>query len=369
MKILHLNAGNETGGGMHHILLLLNELPRAEIVLGVFEEGELSKRAKALGIQTVIFKQESRRDFSIVKKIVEFIEAENIDIIHTHGARANLYGTFIVKKAKCKWITTVHSNPEDDFLGKGIKGKVFTAINKWSIKKADHLFAISERFKDMLIGYGINENKITTILNGIDYSVMPKNRHTRAEFNIAEADFVMIMIARLEKVKDHVVALEALKSVVKTNEAMKLLLVGEGEERALLESKVKELNLTANVSFLGHREDVEDLFPLADICLLTSKSESFPLVLLEAARASIPVITTNVGGVNLMVPSKEFGWIEDVADVKGISGAIKEAGKLKDSNDLSQMGSEFGVHCKKLFSIANQANAIRGTYESMMEKK
>lgn len=369
MKILHLNAGNETGGGMHHILLLLNELPREEIVLGVFEEGELSKRAKALGIHTVIFKQESRKDFSIVKKIVAFIKEESIDIIHTHGARANLYGTFIVKKAKCKWITTVHSNPDDDFLGKGIKGKVFTAINKWSIKKADHLFAISERFKDMLIGYGINENKITTILNGIDYSVMPTKSYSRVDFKIAEEDFVMIMIARLEKVKDHVVALEALKKVVDTNEAMKLILVGEGEERALLEDKVKELKLVSNVSFLGHREDVIDLFPLADICLLTSKSESFPLVLLEAARASIPAITTNVGGVNLMIPSQAFGWIKNVSDVEGISDAIKEAEKLKDSNDLSQMGSEFGAHCKKLFSVANQANDIRGTYESMMEKK
>ena len=369
MKVLHLNAGNETGGGMHHILLLLNEFPPNEIVLGVFEEGQLSKRARALGINTKVFKQESRKDFSIVNKIVDFIQDQQIDLIHTHGARANLYGTFITKKAKCQWVTTIHSNPDDDFLGKGIKGKVFTFLNKWSIKKANHLFAISDRFKEMIKGYGIPDEKITTILNGIDFSMATTYKYKRADFDIHDRDFLIIMIARLEKVKNHFVALEAIKNVVQNNESIKLLLIGEGDERSSLERKVEELKISPNVTFLGHREDVTELFPLADICLLTSKSESFPLVLLEAARASVPAITTNVGGVNKMIPSEHFGWIAEVGDVRGVSQAIEEAIQLKENRQLIQMGNEFSNHCKKHFSITNQATDIYRTYENMLKMK
>lgn len=366
MKVLHLNAGNETGGGMHHILLLLNEFSRDEVILGVFEEGELANRARAIGIKTEVFKQGSRKDFSIVKKVVGFIQEEKIDIIHTHGARANLYGTFIAKKAKCKWVSTIHSNPDDDFLGKGIKGIVFTAINKWSIKKAHHLFAISDRFKEMVEGYGIPSEKITTILNGIDFKVTPKSNYTRADLQVTEEDFIIIMIARLEKVKDHMVALQALKGVVEKNANIKLLLVGEGSERSALEKEVRDLLISSEVIFMGHREDVTEILPLADLCLLTSKSESFPLVLLEAARAGIPAITTNVGGVGKMIPATELGWITAVGDVPGICKAIEEAIHDKEDASLAQKGKRFSDHCEGNFSILNQANDIYRAYKKML---
>ena len=120
VKILHINAGNETGGGMHHILLLLNELPREEIVLGVFEQGYLAKRAKAMGINVVLFVQKSRTDFSIIGQITKYIQDNQIDMIHTPGARANLSGTFFSKNSKCQCITTLHTDPPASFLVFGI---------------------------------------------------------------------------------------------------------------------------------------------------------------------------------------------------------------------------------------------------------
>ncbi len=366
MKILHLNAGNETGGGMHHILLLLSQFSRAEVILGVFENGELAERARKIGVETKVFQQNTRKDFSVINQVVHYCNTQKIDILHTHGPRANLFGVFITKKIAAKWIVTVHSNPEDDFLDKGIKGRIFTWLNKWSIKKADHLLAISERFNNMLVKYGISAQKITTILNGIEFSEKSMHAYARKEFNLSERDFVIGMVARLEKVKDHLTAIRAFQKVVQRKPHSKLLLVGEGTEMDELKKEVKELSLTGNVQFFGYRTDVSEMIGLFDVFLLTSKSESFPLVLLEAARGNIPAITTNVGGVDQMIPSNEYGWITEVGDEIGISGALLEAEQLKELGTLKNVGQLFGEHCESRFSIANQAEVIYDVYKKIV---
>ena len=106
MKILHLNAGNEPGGGMFHILSLLNQLDKEEVLLGVFEEGEMYRQAVASGIQTEIFKQHSKFDLTILKPLRNYIRLNHIDIIHTHGPRANIYGALLKRLVKCHWVLT-----------------------------------------------------------------------------------------------------------------------------------------------------------------------------------------------------------------------------------------------------------------------
>ena len=119
MKVLHLNAGNETGGGMVHILSLLNELKSENIYLGLFEKGTFQQEALKSGIQTITFTQKNRYDLSVISRVIQFIKNNQIDMIHTHGARANLFGYFLKKRTKVTWVTTVHSDPRNDFLGRG----------------------------------------------------------------------------------------------------------------------------------------------------------------------------------------------------------------------------------------------------------
>jgi L-malate glycosyltransferase len=371
MKVLHLNAGNETGGGMVHILSLLNELKSDNIFLGLFEEGIFQQEAEKKGIQTFIFTQKSRYDLSVLSRVVEFIKNNDIDMIHTHGARANLYGYFLKKFTKVIWVTTVHSDPRNDFLGRGIKGNLFTKLNIAILKKIDHLFAISERFKEMLVGFHIDHDKITTIYNGIDFS-QKKNYDlvkVRNELRISLEDFVLVMVARFDPVKCHTVAFAALREVVDSHPNVKLLLVGDGPIKEDLESAVREYYLENQVLFLGYQKDVDKYYQMADISLLTSKTESFPLVLLESARECTPAITTDVGGVKKMIPDHTFGFIVDVDSVEGIVSAIEKSIEYKKTNELSQMGLRFYEHNSQYFSIQSFANSIYDVYQSLDKKR
>lgn len=368
MKILHLNAGNETGGGMFHILSLLNQLDKKECLLGVFEEGEMYRQAVASGIQTEIFKQHSKFDLTILKPLRNYIRLNHIDIIHTHGPRANIYGALLKRLIKCPWVLTVHSSPAYDFLGMGLKGKVYTSMHLWSLRRADHVLAISNEFKEELIGEGISSTNITKILNGINFEQKVEEPHHRAEFEIEANDFVMVMTARLEPVKGHEFALEAVSELISEFPHIKLLLVGDGSRRRALEQVVLDKGLSDHVFFLGYRDDIERLYPLADLTLLTSISESFPLVLLEGARAGLPAITTDVGGVKELIPSREYGWITEVGNVTQIKETIREAIHLKENGKLTKIGENLQKYAKNNFPIEILAKNIYNIYLRMNNK-
>ncbi|MDF9758869.1 glycosyltransferase involved in cell wall biosynthesis [Peribacillus simplex] len=365
MRILHLNAGNETGGGMFHIMSLLNQLNKEECLLGVFEDGELYRRAMSSGIQTELFKQHSKFDLSILKPLRDFIRFNNIDIIHTHGPRANIYGAFLKRFIKRPWLLTVHSSPHHDFLGQGVKGKLFTGLHVRSFKYADHILAVSDRFKQGLIDQGIDSSKITKILNGIDFEKELPFPFQRDDFGFGADDFIIIMPARLEPVKGHEFALAALSEVVSKFPHVKLLLLGDGSRRTALEEMVSEKGLSDHVFFLGYREDLERIYPMGDVTLLTSLSESFPLVLLEGARSGLPAITSDVGGVKELIPDGGKGWITDIGNVDQLNLAICNALELKKSGDLTKIGSDLQKFAKNNFSIEILAKNVYNVYLRM----
>ncbi|WP_423799687.1 glycosyltransferase [Neobacillus sp. SAB-20_R2A] len=365
---MHLNAGNETGGGMVHILSLLKELNKEEFVLGLLEKGVFEEKAKAAGIQTITFEQSSRYDLSVLFKIISFIKNEKVDILHTHGARANLYGYFLKKFTSVTWMTTVHSDPRNDFLGRGIKGKVFTKLNLAVLKKPDHFFAISKRFTDMMVEFGISSDKITTIFNGIDFSVPIIKEVSRKEMKLSKEDFVILMVARLDPVKRHQLALKAVKEAIKFHPEIKLLLVGDGPMRNEILHLIKEWCLEKHVTVLGHREDVNALCALADITLLTSKTESFPLVLLESGRENTPVITTDVGGVRDMIPDFSYGFIVSKNEKAEIVSFIDKAIEMRKTGGLAIMGAKFRSYISKHYSIESFVDSIFSVYKRYQRK-
>jgi L-malate glycosyltransferase len=369
MKVLHLNAGNETGGGMVHILSLLKELNKDEVVLGLLEKGAFAEKAKEMGIQTKVFEQSSRYDISVLFQIVSFIKKENITILHTHGPRANLYGYLIKKLTRVTWMTTVHSDPRNDFLGRGIKGKVFTQLNLMVLKKPDHYFAISKRFTEMLEAFGYPSNKITTIFNGIDFRQKPKNLISREELKFSAEDFVILMIARLDPVKRHDLAISAVEKAIQLQPEMKLLLVGDGPMKHEIQSMIQEKGLEKHVIMLGYREDVDAFYQIADITLLTSKSESFPLVLLESARAETPVITTDVGGVRDMIPHDSLGFIVCGDEQENIVSALLTAFQMKKAGILKSMGIQFKNYVSERYSVDQFVKSIYDTYKKYSFKK
>src|SRR5690606_27757257 len=171
------------------------------------------------------------------------------------------------------------------------------------------------------------------------------------------------MVARLEPVKHHETAIEAMEQLVKLSSKFQLVLIGDGSRMDELQSMVKEKGLTNNVKFLGYSKDIPELLELCDISLLTSKSESFPLVLLEAARAKKTVVTTDVGGIQSLIPNENYGRIINVGDVENLVKQISDLYELKQKGKLKEMGENLYLHARTNFSLESFANSVRKTYK------
>lgn len=361
MKILHINAGNEYGGGLFHILSLFQGIDKIDMELLVFEEGPVAESARKNGISVTVLPQRSRYDLSILLKLRKWINKNQFDIVHSHGPRANLLVGLIRSSMKAKWITTIHSDPTLDFEGRGLKGKAFEWLNLKSLTRPDHLIAVSSEIKSTLVQRHVNERHITVVHNGRAF----KQSTSQKKISNKETPFKMIAVGRLEWVKGHRYLIEALKSVRFNN--WELNICGIGEQEAALRESVEKAGLAEKVHFLGWIEAkaVGKQIVESDILVNPSLSESFPLVALEAGEKKKPVIATDVGDVKEMIPDKTIGWLILPKDPAALAQAIEEAYLEWEQGILEIKGTRF-YEWSKQFTIEKQGIETMEVYRNCL---
>lgn len=365
MKVLFLNAGNETGGGMVHILHMLEALTKrgeGEFVLAVLEEGAMKEKAEALDIPVVSF-TETR--FPFLEALRKYICDERFTHVHTHGPRANVWMASLKGKVPCEWVTTVHSDPLMDFAHKGWYGKLLSQMHIRALKKTDKIITVSDAFHPVLQGARVMKPIITTIHNGVifhDDDVLD-TKIKREDIGVADDALLFMQVARLEKVKAHTHALQAFRHLVKVAPHARLVFVGGGSLEDRLREQVAELGLDDEVIFLGERKDVAALLELADMMVLTSVSEGFPYVLLEAAQAKKPVIATDVGDVSYLVHEESGGWLVEAGSEIGVTRAMEEAAGLQAAEALQARGEALHAYARSHFSLEKSVDKLLEVYK------
>lgn len=366
MKVLHVNAGLEKGGGLSHIVNLLTEAKKqdADFELLTLADGPVAIAAKKAGIKTTILGAQSRYDLTVLKRLTKFINNGNFDIVHTHGARANLFVSMIKKQIKAKWIITVHSDPLKDFEGRGMVGNIFTKLNILALKKADGIFAITENFSDLLVEkVGIPKTKICVIYNGIFF-------HEDAEIpkKYAHPYFNIINVGRTEKVKGQVLLLKAIKKIDDKN--VRLHIAGDGSEFNNLRALARDLGISAQVTFHGflNQKEISKLYQKMDLAVLTSYSESFPLVLLEASDNLVPIMSTDVGDIEKMIPGEKYGFVAKIGNLDDISEKLSQA-ISSNKESLEKMAEKEKTYLMHAFSMKNQLVAIENYYKLVLGEK
>ncbi len=363
VKILHINAGLEEGGGKSHILSLLNNFSSQKVELLTLEEGEMAKEAREKGIPVIVLRQAGRYDLSILKKLKKIIKNGKYDIIHTHGARANFIVFLIHKSISPKWITTVHSDPTKDFFDRGLKGKVFGQLNLMSLSHTDGIIVVTESLKKKLSELSISSEKIYVIYNGIDFTY---SKHMESHKN---DKFTLTIIARLHPIKGHRLLLDSLKKESFT--CYELNIIGGGELLTELKSLVIKNPLKGRVKFWGplKKEKIESILDETDLTLLTSYSEGFPLTLLESARQKVPFISTNVGDIKKLIPNDSYGWLVETNNSNEIRLALEEAYNEWEQGILYKKGEKVFQLAATQYSLKNMVEKTEDVYACVVKNE
>lgn len=372
LKVLHLISGGDTGGAKTHIFSLMKGLKNlADTKIICFIKDSFYLDAVKQNINIEIIEQKRRSDFSVVEKIAKIVEDENYDIVHCHGARANTVAVFLKPKIKVPMITTIHSDYLLDFKDNFYKNLIFTPINKFALKKFDYYIAITENFKKMLVSRGFKEENIYTMYNGLDYdfeNIIISKEEFLKRYNIEpKKRFIVGQVARLDKVKNVKMMIDAANECVKKDSDILFLIAGDGEEREMLENHVKNLHLEENVKFLGYVKENFSFFNAIDINILSSLSESFPYVILESAKLKKPTIATNVGGIPEMIQDGIDGFLVDSKDYKKMAEKIL---CLKNNLELkNKMGDSIYKRAHEKFSATAMAQTQYNIYKDILRRK
>lgn len=172
-----------------------------------------------------------------------------------------------------------------------------TAQEELALKTVDHVIYVSNWAQRVVeTDRGISPKRSRVIWNGIATDVeMPAL--SRRDIGVGENELMLINVGSLEPRKNQIELLDLFKLIRSEHANTRLVLVGDGAQRSEIEKKMRDHNLTDSVVLLGHRTDVPALLKLADVYVHYSKLENCPVILLEAARAGLPVAAIPAGGV------------------------------------------------------------------------
>lgn len=369
-KVLHLISGGDVGGAKTHVLTLVKELQKTiPIKIICFMEGSFAHEARDMGIDIQVIEQKRRYDLKVVDELIKIINHENFNIIHSHGARANFITRFIRNKINIPCITTVHSDFMLDFKGNLYKHIIYTNLNVFALKKFDYFIAVSEDFRQMLIGRGFPKDKIYTVYNGIDFDERV-NYKDREDFLKEKGlghlkDKILFgILARLHPVKGHEIFIKAAEHVIKNNKDTHFLIAGDGEEMNSLKNLAKELGIQENVHFIGFTDKPYDFLNAIDINVLTSYSESFPYVLLEGARLEKPTIASAVGGIPMLIEDGINGYLFKAGDSIELSKKMNMM--IENDEKRIALGKLLSKKAKNNYSLENLASDHIEIYDNLL---
>lgn len=254
------------------------------------------------GIKIIRLKVKHKHDPRHYFQLKKIIKEEKIDLVHLQvwNPASCRYGFWATKHCKIPLVITEH----DPFK----LGKTKTIIKKSLLKSVSKIIAIShDNAKTLAKLYPEHTGKITTIHNGIDitwwqsqflrFTTEDRRKIKEELFRAHENTLIILCIAELHERKGQKHLIEAISKLTKEYPNVKLVFVGEGQERHNLEKLTKRLTLTNHIVFTGRQKEIPKLLKSSDIFVLPSRREAFGLVLLEAMISGLPVIASRIGGI------------------------------------------------------------------------
>lgn len=362
MKVIHLISGGDSGGAKTHVFSLLRGLSRhiqADMVC--FTEGPFAQQARELGISVEVMA--GRNIPAILRRLKKRIGREGYDIIHCHGARGNLMGALLRRSTGLPVVTTVHSDPRLDYMGRFFGRLVFGSINAWSLRHIPYHIGVSDAMVDLLIDRGVVKRNFFAIYNGIEFTPVPPQGdrldYLRGLGARVEEDSVVVGIAaRLNPVKDIATLIRGFAAGYAVCPRLRLVIAGDGEELERLRALAGALGVADQVTFAGWINDMDRFYSALDVNALTSLSETFPYALTEGSRHHLATVASAVGGIPNLIDDGVNGFLFPPGDWETLGRRLAALGR---EDALRRV---FG---QRLYEKASTQFSLARTIETQLE--
>ncbi|MFH1889955.1 MAG: glycosyltransferase family 4 protein [Candidatus Kuenenbacteria bacterium] len=360
-KILYIVTQSEWGGAQTYVfdLAYYFSLPshqkflcegknnwQVSVACGEDKDGELIKRLEKIDAGIFFAKNLKRsinlwRDVNAFFNLLKLCQRLKPDVVHLNSSKAGAIGAVAAKLAGVKKIIyTVHGLVLNEPLP--LFKKIFYWLAEWiSAKFKNQLICVSEFDKKSLLNYKICKGKkITVIYNGIDLEnlrFLPKDEAlkqlTTGNWQLADGSIVVGCIANLYKTKGLIYLIEAMREIIKVKPNIKLIIIGDGEERKRLEKLISGYKLQSSIFLAGAVEKASQYLKAFDIYVLPSIKEGLSYSLIEAQSAGLPSIATDIGGNAEIIEHNKNGILVPIKDFNKLAAEIINLAQNKSKQE------------------------------------
>ena len=300
----------------------------------------------------------SRFDLSAVKQLTDIIQERDIDIVHTHTAKAGFIGRLAAKATGIKCVSTPHGFGQPS----NIKHKLFIKFGAIVLRFFDNVVPLSKQLQDEVYSMKVRKDKVTYIKNGVDLTeVQDTLRAPRLESSkIKTIGFIGQMIPR-KNIKD---ILDIFDNVHTRLPYLKLQLLGDGECRSELEDYAKTLRSFNDIEFLGYISDRLNYLKEFDLFVMTSKDEGIPRCLMEAMGMGIVVAAYKIKGIDQLVVHEKTGLLAEFGDKDKLADYWIEL--LTNRQKAKNLAREARIFVNQEFSGKRMANDYLNLYYKLL---
>jgi glycosyltransferase involved in cell wall biosynthesis len=346
--LLNLCASQQKAGCENSLMLFYNvHAPNVEFY----------ERARRRGLSVRMLHCQGRADWRAVRQIEDCIQDDGIELLHTHGYKADLYGYVAARRSGKPIVATCHN-----WVGGTAALGIYNHLDRMALKRFHGLAAVSDSVAQRLLNSGVAATKIRTIANGID--VEPFERALPSPALNFDGNKVIGMVARLDLQKGFECLLRAAHQLCGTFPALKVVIAGEGPDRQAIENMIQRFGLQSSVILAGHHSDMPGIYAAIDIFVLPSLNEGLPMTILEAMAASKPVIATRVGAIPSVIKEGETGLLVDPGDADGLRDAL--ARLLSDSDLCQRLGAAGHDWVRRNYTSEAMAMKYRQMYGEVL---
>jgi glycosyltransferase involved in cell wall biosynthesis len=359
-RVLQIVTQANVGGVTVHVVDLLRGLHGDfDMVLATGEEGYLTEQARALGIECHLLPGLVRNihplcDLKAFTSVVRAIRKIQPHLVHCHTTKAGLIGRLAAHLLSIPAIYTVHTwcfteGTARSWRAFGLPSEILAA--RWAqriitVSDANRVAAIRKRVA--------NPDKFVTVHNGVE------DCFARAKPGAGSMPRI-VMVARFVEQKNQALLIQA---VARIGRPLILTLAGDGPLRQQAEQVAAACPSHIKVEFLGERQDITKILAASNLFVLSTNWEGFPVSILEAMRAGLPVIATDVDGVREAVTDGDNGLLVRARDLDGLVDAIRLL--IADPALRERMGERGRLAYEERFSVSGMLRKTRTIYENTL---
>jgi glycosyltransferase involved in cell wall biosynthesis len=297
-------------------------------------------------------------DLRIWPRLTRLLRSRKIDAVITVGAGDKMFwGRLTARRVGVPVVlSALHSTGWPDGVGR---------LNRMLTPITDSFIAVAESHGKFLAkSLKINEDRVAVISNGVDTArFAPRSdvEAIRRELGVGPSDPVVGIVAALRPEKNHELLLQMGRRVINELPSTRLLIVGDGPCRQMIEAQIQQLGIANQTVLLGSRPDIPQLLAAMDVFALTSHIEANPVSILEAMSVGRPVVATNVGSIHEAVADGQTGYLAPAGDVDHLAQRVLQL--LRNPHLRESMGTAAREAVVRRWSIEAM---VRG-YERLIE--